>query len=70
MGLFRDSILVEDVRYLRHPLFSIDAIELSLGWQLSWLFQGAGHNVTEMLLRSFAVLEDTAAASRAELTMQ
>ena len=70
VSLFRDSILVEDVWYLRHPLLSIDAIELALGRQISWLFQGAGHDITEVVLRSFSVLEDTTAASRAEFTMQ
>lgn len=68
--LFRDPILVENIWYLWHPLLPIDAIELPLRRHFSWLIQRSGHDIAKMVLSPFSVLEDTAAAFRAEFTVQ
>ena len=68
--LFGNPILVENAWYLRHPLLSIDAVELSLRWQICWPIHRTRHDVPEVVFGTFSIFKDASATCWTEFTMQ
>lgn len=70
IDLLGDSIFMKDVWYLRHPLLSIDAIELSLRWQVPWLIHCASHNIPRCVFGSFSIFKYATTTCWTELSVQ
>ena len=61
---------MKDIWNLWHPFLPVDTIEFSFRWQFARLVHRSRHDIAELVLRTFSVLEDTAATSRTEFAMQ
>ena len=61
---------MKDILNLRHPFLSVDAIEFTFRWQFARLVHRSCHDIAELVLGAFSVLEDAAATSWTEFTMQ